>query len=214
VAEKLVREGVQGENGRITYSGPIKRRKGDLYCVDCCVTGSKAGTVDDPKKVFLNNILPKVERLVSPGGEFEGYTPIIQGDNAGPHQDKAYMKFVTGYCTDKGWHWEPQAAEMPHMNVLELSVFPSKSWRHIAKGRERGGLCVLSEDDIWETVIPNARIASGFIQAHRIAAQVIKAGGDNKFIGVGVTPHAGVRKDFHQTDNGLVRKDSKIFAAP
>jgi hypothetical protein len=49
VAEKLVREGVRGENGRITYSGPIKRRKGDLYLVDYCVTRPKAETPDDPK---------------------------------------------------------------------------------------------------------------------------------------------------------------------
>jgi hypothetical protein len=65
VAKKLVREGVHGENGRITYSGPIKQWKGDLYLVDCCVTGSEAGTADDPKlplrKVFHNNIFPKVE---------------------------------------------------------------------------------------------------------------------------------------------------------
>ncbi len=61
--------------------------------------------------------------------------------------------------------------------------------------------------------LPNAKIASGFIQAHRIASQVIKAGGD-KFLGVGGTPHVGVRKDFHQTDDGLVWKDSKIFPAP
>jgi hypothetical protein len=40
---------VRGENGRITYSGPIKRRKGELYHVDCCVAGSKVGTADDPK---------------------------------------------------------------------------------------------------------------------------------------------------------------------
>jgi hypothetical protein len=220
---KQVREGVRGENGRITYSGPIKRRKGDLYLADCCVTGLKAGTADDPtfplRKVFQNNIFPKVEQLVGPGGEFEGYTPIFQGDNAGPHQDKAYMQFVTEYCTDKGWHWEPQAAQMPHMNVLDLLVFLSMSRRHIAKGRERGGLQVLSEDQIWETAmgvwveLPNAKIASGFIQAHRIASQVIKAGGD-KFLGVGGTPHVGVRKDFHQTDDGLVWKDSKIFPAP
>jgi hypothetical protein len=158
-----------------------------------------------------------VEQLVGPGGEFEGYTPIFQGDNAGPHQDtKACMQFVTEYCTDKGWHWEPQAAQMPYMNVLDLLVFPSMSRRHIAKeGRERGGLRVLSQDQIWETrmgvwvELPNAKIASGFIQA----PQVIKAGGGNKFLGVCGTPYVWVRKDFHQTDNGLVRKDSKIFPA-
>jgi hypothetical protein len=110
---------------------------------------------------------------------------------------------------------------MPHTNALNLLVFPSMSLRHIAKGRERGGLRVLSEDDIWETAflgvwteLLNARIASGFIQAHRIAAQAIKAGGDNKILGIGGTPHVGVRKDFHHTDDALVRKDSKIFPAP
>jgi hypothetical protein len=95
------------------------------------------------------------------------------------------MQFVTEYCTDKGWHWEPQAAQMPHMNVLNLLVLPSMSWRHIiAKGRERGGLGVLSEHQLWETAMGvwmellNANIASGFIQAHQIASQVIKAGCD------------------------------------
>jgi hypothetical protein len=59
-----------------------------------------------------------------------------------------------------------------------------------------------------------ANIASGFIQTHRIAAQDIKAGGGNKFFGIGGTPHVGVWKEFHQTDDGLVQKDSKIFPAP
>jgi hypothetical protein len=179
VAEKLVREGVRGERGPITYSGKIKRRKEELYQVDCCVTGSKAETAFDPKfpllNVFvLNNIFPKVELLVSPGGESKGYTPIFQGNNAGPHKDRAYIKFVTEYCTEKGWHWEPQAAQMPHMNVLDLSVFPSMSRRHILKGRDRGGLRVLSEDDIWETALgvwtelPNAKIALQGSSKHTI----------------------------------------------
>ena len=59
----------------------------------------------------------------------------------------------------------------------------------------------------------NSKIPSGFIQAHDIAAQVIKAGVDNKFLGIGGpqgTPHVGVR----QTDDGLVRRESKIFPAP
>jgi hypothetical protein len=44
--------------------------------VDCCITGSKAGTVNDPKyllaNAFHNNIFPKVEQLVSHGGEQVG----------------------------------------------------------------------------------------------------------------------------------------------
>jgi hypothetical protein len=57
VAEKLVREGVHGENGKITYNGPIKRRKGHLYLVDSVSPGQS------PKfpltKVFLNNFISK-----------------------------------------------------------------------------------------------------------------------------------------------------------
>jgi hypothetical protein len=79
---------------------------------------------------------------------------------------------------------------------------------------------VLSEDDIWKTALgvwaelQNAKIASGFIQAHHIAAHVIKAGGGNKFrgnkfLGIGGTGHVGV----HQTDDGLVWIDSNIFPA-
>jgi hypothetical protein len=42
---------------------------------------------------------------------------------------------------------------MPHMNVLDLPVFPLMSRRHIAKGQGRGSLGVLSEDQIWETAM-------------------------------------------------------------
>ena len=109
---------------------------------------------------------------------------------------------------------------MPHMNVLDLSVFPCMSRRHIKRAREKGGLKVLSEDEIWKVAeevwraLPNFKIASGYIQAHRIAAEVVKSRGDNKFLGVGGNIHSGVRKDFTETATGLVRKDKKIIKAP
>lgn len=200
------------------------REKGDLFLTDCCVTGSDEGSADTPKfplmNAFRDDIFPKVQRLVGPGGKFEGYIPVIQGDNAGPHQDKTFFNFVTSFCREKDWHWEPQAAQMPHMNVLDLSVFPCMSRRHIQKSREVGGLKVLSEDNIWDCAkqvwdeLPNSKIASGFVQAHRIAAEVIKSGGNNAFLGVGGTPHVGVRSDFDETCNGLTRKDKKVFSAP
>ena len=37
------------------------------------------------------------------GGQFGGYTPIIQGDNAGPHEDVTFKKGVRGYCEREGW---------------------------------------------------------------------------------------------------------------
>ena len=76
--------------------------------------------------IFLNIIFPRVQELVGPGGKYEGYTPVFQGDNAGPHQNATYVNAVTSYCEAKGWHWEPQAPQMPHMNVLDLSVFDDR----------------------------------------------------------------------------------------
>ena len=43
------------------------------------------------------------------GWRFEGYTSVIQGDNAaGPHNDVGYSRYVTDYCKKVGWLWEPQ----------------------------------------------------------------------------------------------------------
>jgi hypothetical protein len=104
---------VRQPDGSLKQNGPIIRRKGDKYLVDCCVTGSTRGTIDDPKfalkDMFEFYVFPELLRLVGPGGEYEGYTVIIQGDNAGPHGESAYIKFVTEYCASKGCHWEPQA---------------------------------------------------------------------------------------------------------
>ena len=83
--------------------------KVDKYLVDCAVTGSNPGTADDPNfpliDVFREYVFPKVSALVAVGGKYEGYTPIFQGDNAGPHQEVKYVKFVTDYCSQRGWYW-------------------------------------------------------------------------------------------------------------
>jgi hypothetical protein len=60
------------------------------------------------------------------------------------------------------------------------------SRRHIKESRKCDGLKVLSEAEILENSksvwnqLPNHQIASAYIQAHRIANKVIKAGGDNQ----------------------------------
>jgi len=113
VAEKLVRESVRQADGTMRQCGEIKRRKDDLYMVDCAVTGSNVGTATDPKfalkPLFEFHIFPKIAELVGPGGRFEGYTVIIQGDNAGPHSEADFLAFVQVHCALKGYHWEPQA---------------------------------------------------------------------------------------------------------
>jgi hypothetical protein len=61
------------------------------------------GTPDNPEcpllPIFGDTIFPKVEALVGPGGKYESYKPVFQGDNAGPHVDAAYtMSEIKGHC--------------------------------------------------------------------------------------------------------------------
>ena len=108
---------------------------------------------------------------------------------------------------------------MPNMNFLDLSIFPAMSRRHIKRARARGGLRVLREDNILEVYMEvwkellSAKVASSYIQAYRIAEEGIKATGDNKFLGVGGTPHVGVWADFkdNTTRIGITRKDGRVF---
>jgi hypothetical protein len=72
-------------------------------------------------------------------------------DNAGPHQDSYYLWFMTDYCEQKGWEWEPQAPQMPYINNLDLCVFPIMSKRHLNLLQEYSGI-VASRDDIWRAV--------------------------------------------------------------
>ena len=57
--------------------------------VDCTVKGADVGTSDAPKLslkyLFKEHILPEISVLVAPGGYFEGYLPIFQVNNSGPH---------------------------------------------------------------------------------------------------------------------------------
>jgi hypothetical protein len=98
------------------------------------------------------------------------------------------------------------------MNVLNLSVFPCISKRHIQKSRECGGRRVLLEDKIWQNAedvwkeLPNSKVASAYVQAYRIADKVIQAKGDNKFLGSGGSIHCGIGNDFKFTENGIERK--------
>jgi hypothetical protein len=56
--------------------------------------------------------------------EVQRYTPVILGDNAGPHQGGNYLLFMMHFCEQTGWKWEPQALQMPCVNNLDMCVFP------------------------------------------------------------------------------------------
>ena len=153
VAKKLVRESVRQADGSMRQTGPVKRKRDDLYLVDCAVMGVSEGTSKDPK-CSLRNILefgvfPEVKRLVGAGGRFEGYLPVWQDDSAGPHVEATFLTFLRDYFQREGWVMEPQAAQMPHMNTKDLAIFPAMSRRHCTLARRKGGLPVLKEDEIW-----------------------------------------------------------------
>ena len=102
VAQWDVRESRRDENGNRRYDGDLIRMKGDAYLIDCNVTGSDEGTSNNPKfsllALFRDQVFPKIDELVRPGGAYEGYLPVFQGDNAGPHVDGTFHTFVKDFC--------------------------------------------------------------------------------------------------------------------
>ena len=155
------------------------------------------------------------------GGAYDGYLPIFQGNNAGPHEDKKYKKEMEEYCEREGWKWIPQGPQMPHVNVCNLSVFPNMSKRHTKLSRDYHSTHVLTEDQIWNAAekvykqLPSHKIASGFIQAYRLAGKIIQHDRDNTFLprnSGGI--RTGVTNNYVPTDKGLARKDGKVLAAP
>mmetsp|Transcript_26045 Transcript_26045/g.26462 ORF Transcript_26045/g.26462 Transcript_26045/m.26462 type:complete len:396 (-) Transcript_26045:7-1194(-) len=200
--------------GALVRDGAIIRQSGDVYLVDCNVTGSDEGTSSAPKfsllSVFRDHIFPKVETLVGPGGQYKGYLPVIQGDNAGPHCNARYMQFVTDYCNNNNMKWEPQAPQMLHANNLDLAVFPAMSKQHsnLLKSTLNS---VATCDQIWNAAehvwrdLSSAKIARGFVLANRITKKVISARGSNTFLRE-KDFHSNVREDFQDTTTGIRRK--------
>jgi len=96
---------------------------------------------------------------------------------------------------------------MPHMNNLDLAVFPAMSKRHTTMLRESLKSCA-KPDAIWNAArqvwndLPSSSIARGFILAYRVAGKVIENNGGNKFLHDN-SFHAGVRSDFYNTDTGV-----------
>jgi hypothetical protein len=169
IAKKCVRAGRKSQLGQQVYDGKVIREKGDVYIIDCNVTGSDAGMSDKPKfslkDFFEHSFSPRLCELVGPDGKYEAYITIIQGDNAGPHQDKTLINFCKEFCKSKGWIWQPQAPQMPHMNNLDPAVFPSKSRRHTELLRGLNGNRIADPDTVWAAAkevwddFPSAMIA-------------------------------------------------------
>ena len=78
-----MRELARQEYGSMRQLGPIKRRRDDMYLVDCCVTSSNDSTAKYPKcllqRIFEHHAFLAVRNLVGPGGKYEGYKSLCTG---------------------------------------------------------------------------------------------------------------------------------------
>jgi hypothetical protein len=120
--------------------------------VDANVTGSDAGTSDKPKftlkPLWNDSVFPCLDEVTGPGGDYEGYVVIGQSNNASPHCDKEYLDFCQNEYKNRGWHWEPQATQMPHANNLDLAVFLAMLKRHSQTLRDTASKGVAPPDEI------------------------------------------------------------------
>jgi hypothetical protein len=76
--------------------------------------------------------------LTAVGERYHGYKVIFRGDNSEPHQDAKVSERSRGILWQETELVFAQAAQMAHMNVLDLSVFPCMSRRHTEACRETG----------------------------------------------------------------------------
>jgi hypothetical protein len=103
------------------------------------------------------------------------------------------------YCESKGWRWEPQAPQMPHMNNLDLAVFPKMSKDHSSLLQNYSNKMPpaheiwISAQAVWRSM-DSACIARGFILAYRIAQKVIDNASTNTFLQT-QDFHSGVRAE-------------------
>ena len=78
----------------------------------------------------------------------------------------------------------------------------------------------MKENEIWSVAeqvwhdLPSSKIASGYVQAFRIAKKIVEAQGNNGFLGASGSIHVGICKDFDEMATGLCHKDDKVLKAP
>ena len=215
-------------SGTYTFSGPVLRKKGDVRMVDANVSGSSQGTLQAPKfdlkSVFVDHLIPMLREITGPGGSYENYDVIIQGDNAGPHREGVFSATMQRCIQDINrelggrarWMWEPQAPHMPHSNVCDLALFPSLSKRvqRLARKKFKGKQRVLSTSEIEECVLgawkayESCKVARTFLQAYLMMDKVIQEKGDTGFL-TGGSFHFGVGPNYVDTDKGVRRKKKK-----
>jgi hypothetical protein len=99
---------------------------------------------------------------------------------------------------------------MPHMNNLDLAVFPAMSKRHSALLHNYSNK-MAPREEIWKTAqtvwreLESASIARGYLLAYRIANKVIEYKGENTFLQK-QDFHSAIRSDFYDTEEGCKKR--------
>jgi hypothetical protein len=109
--------------GKLKYKGnAVKHQKGLPYLVDCSVTGVNPGTPTNPcfplQKLWQYTLIPAIAQLVETGGPCVGAQVVVQQDNAGPHIEVEYSKWIHEQFEQLGWKYEPQAPQGAYYVVL------------------------------------------------------------------------------------------------
>ncbi len=104
---------------------------------------------------------------------------------------------------------ELQAPQGPYTNVLDLQVFPAMSKKH-SELLQIFNNTQADTERIWKIAveiwngITSAMIARAFILAYRIMGKLIETKGETDWLSNG-TPYCQVRKDFFDTDRGVMK---------
>ncbi len=109
---------------KVSFIGnAIKHAKCILYLVDCNVTESNPRTPTKPcfplKALWEHSLIPSVEKMVATGGPCAGALVILQEDNAGPHTEGNYHKWLAEDFAERQWRIElqaPQGRPLPFFN--------------------------------------------------------------------------------------------------
>ena len=132
----------------------------------------------------------------------------------GPHKEGGFHEWLTSEFTRRGWHLELQAPQGPYTNVLDLQVFPAMSKKHSELLQIFSNTQADSERiwkialEIWKG-ITSAMIARAFILAYRIMKKIVETKGETEWLKNG-TPHCHVRRDFHDTDRGVIKMSDVV----
>jgi hypothetical protein len=118
-------ESSRHKTGKLKYKGnAVKHTKGVPYLVDCSTITVNPGTPTNPcyplQKLWQYTLILAIAQMVDTGGPCEGAHVVVQQDNAGPHIEEEYSRWIHEQLDMLGWMYEPQAPQGSYRSVFCL----------------------------------------------------------------------------------------------